>query len=81
MSISIHAPREGGDMVFYTTAGTAATFQSTPPVRGATLYRVFTLILVAFQSTPPVRGATVVGFYGTHGVPISIHAPREGGDL
>ena len=57
------------------------TFQSTPPVRGATDGRPHPAeILTQFQSTPPVRGATF-----KFGVPkgakgISIHAPRAGGD-
>ena len=34
-----------------------------------------------FQSTPPARGATAaLGLAGTYAY-ISIHAPREGGDL
>ena len=36
-------------------------FQSTPPVRGATVIRTCPLFLPdGFQSTPPVRGATVI---------------------
>ena len=34
--ISIHAPREGGDFSKGAVLMTAATFQSTPPARGAT---------------------------------------------
>ena len=33
-----------------------------------------------FQSTHPVRGATVPSSAQSHGLPISIHAPREGCD-
>ena len=33
-----------------------------------------------FQSTPPARGATAVGIRCVGTRPISIHAPREGGD-
>ena len=35
--ISIHAPREGGDVLHRINAGALAAFQSTPPARGATL--------------------------------------------
>ena len=34
-----------------------------------------------FQSTPPARGATQVGAYAVRANAISIHAPREGGDI
>ena len=33
-----------------------------------------------FQSTPPARGATAPSFPSMYASPISIHAPREGGD-
>ena len=36
---------------------------------------------VTFQSTPPARGATIVTTSGRAALGISIHAPREGGDL
>ena len=35
-SISIHAPREGGDCSRHTLQGEKHIFQSTPPARGAT---------------------------------------------
>ena len=35
--ISIHAPREGGDVTTSTAMVQEEVFQSTPPVRGATL--------------------------------------------
>ena len=38
---------------------TVKGFQSTPPVRGATLLHAINIYLLKiFQSTPPVRGAT-----------------------
>ena len=36
-TISIHAPREGGDQTVRTLIQTKTRFQSTPPARGATL--------------------------------------------
>ena len=58
-----------------------ALFQSTPPARGATPLAGGGAALAGFQSTPPARGAT--GRAGAQPGPrsISIHAPREGGDL
>ena len=59
----------------------AQKFQSTPPVRGATSVRKQFQLLRSFQSTPPVRGATPSLVCGRMLEVISIHAPREGGDL
>ena len=57
-------------------------FQSTPPVKAAT---VAVLAAVAaskiFQSTPPVKAATVADGIPATFEDISIHAAREGGDL
>ena len=61
--ISIHAPRAGGDAHDTLAVCFTAQFQSTPPVRGATLYRVTKKERWTFQSTPPVRGATATGKY------------------
>ena len=38
-TISIHAPREGGDCLFLLLILSPGTFQSTPPARGATCFR------------------------------------------
>ena len=57
-------------------------FQSTPPARGATkVFKNSGSMLLLFQSTPPARGATASATGGTLGLAISIHAPREGGDV
>ena len=37
VSISIHAPREGGDLLLQSGSLNYSIFQSTPPARGATL--------------------------------------------
>ena len=37
--------------------------------------------MTLFQSTPPARGATNVLLVVAQGLGISIHAPREGGDV
>ena len=57
-------------------------FQSTPPARGATISGwSLAKRLLSFQSTPPARGATKRYKVLTDMIKISIHAPREGGDL
>ena len=55
-------------------------FQSTHPVRGATLHMLELCWMVEFQSTHPVRGATKPGELNEAFPAISIHAPREGCD-
>ena len=56
------------------------TFQSTRPVRGATLHHAAPPSDPLFQSTRPVRGATVRRGHAHQGRAISIHAPRAGRD-
>ena len=57
-------------------------FQSTPPARGATESGTSASASCIFQSTPPARGATTASTARTcPPLQISIHAPREGGDL
>ena len=79
--ISIHAPREGGDLNTAIATVNSNVFQSTPPARGATFHITKPYMGGKFQSTPPARGATVLhgGAVFDHTL-ISIHAPREGGD-
>ncbi len=55
-------------------------FQSTPPVRGATVEIGTGGHIPFFQSTPPVRGATGLDVDNHAAMGLSIHAPREGGD-
>ena len=56
-------------------------FQSTHPVRGATLSGIELPVNKGFQSTHPVRGATGLVIAVDRRLSISIHAPREGCDL
>ena len=78
--ISIHAPREGGDVFFLGKLPQHCRFQSTPPARGATADTVTANKSILFQSTPPARGATMMFRPLAQLMWISIHAPREGGD-
>ena len=80
--ISIHAPREGGDRNTTGSRKTFSGFQSTPPARGATGHAGRAgRIRQKFQSTPPARGATDWTEEERYNPDISIHAPREGGDI
>ena len=56
-------------------------FQSTHPVRGATLLRRGQIQIRGFQSTHPVRGATEEEDVMRYNSIISIHAPRAGCDV
>ena len=56
--ISIHAPREGCDLLSASGWRVFSIFQSTHPVRGATESRLLCRPRKIFQSTHPVRGAT-----------------------
>ena len=74
-------PPCGGRLLNRHILPSAVPFQSTPPVRGATITAVCKYYLCIFQSTPPVRGATVVIVRVRYVDDISIHAPRAGGDM
>ena len=81
ITISIHAPREGGDGKRKPCYCGKVLFQSTPPARGATYLPVLDgFHAPLFQSTPPARGATDGATQAAQFIGISIHAPREGGD-
>ena len=66
--ISIHAAREGGDVFINQPEAGRLIFQSTPPVKAATLTLRKKITLRKFQSTPPVKAATDTA--------ISIHTAR-----
>ena len=55
-------------------------FQSTPPVKAATLLIFYLQSFSVFQSTPPVKAATIQKLTDWACCQISIHAAREGGD-
>ena len=79
-TISIHAAREGGDGRFDLMPLKVMGFQSTPPVKAATLAAAEQVLRGAFQSTPPVKAATRLNQRDVSPLRISIHAAREGGD-
>ena len=79
--ISIHAPREGGDLDMQVRMLRRGIFQSTPPARGATVtISTDGITLNDFNPRPP-RGGRLLYSSGDPDLwLISIHAPREGGD-
>ena len=79
-NISIHAPREGSDADYVGFLLPQDLFQSTLPVRGATIWGAARFAKNKFQSTLPVRGATHIPHWCPLSDEISIHAPREGSD-
>ena len=80
-TISIHAPREGGDSPQNHVPVAANRFQSTPPARGATPVRLDELQVVDISIHAPREGGDRPPSRGRPAAPpISIHAPREGGD-
>ena len=79
--ISIHAPREGGDVKMPTIPKGILRFQSTPPARGATWRTTSRFRCPRHFNPRPPRGGRphrAPEHPAHHG--ISIHAPREGGD-
>ena len=79
-AISIHAPREGGDQRDRQQARRRHDFNPRPPRGGRRTAPTGRASQQTFQSTPPARGATVPLLMYAKTRPISIHAPREGGD-
>ena len=79
--ISIHAPREGGDRPTTTREIPRTNFNPRPPRGGRHIMREVERNILLFQSTPPARGATTGSILHSTSTKISIHAPREGGDI
>ena len=81
MSISIHAPREGGDIAPNNSSlKPNGNFNPRPPRGGRPSNATIIYDYTEFQSTPPARGATASLDNKSKDTAISIHAPREGGD-
>ena len=81
LRISIHAPREGSDMIASNTARLDMIFQSTLPARGATILQKLVHRTADISIHAPREGSDVRGLRPAGSLPISIHAPREGSDL
>ena len=81
VAISIHAPHTGRDARVVAVVADPDLFQSTRPIRGATVKAAGQIAkLMQFQSTRPIRGATDGQSQRPGAVEISIHAPHTGRD-
>ena len=81
VSISIHPPRAGRDLLKCSMRIISKKFQSTRPVRGGTMPDCKECKdNREFQSTRPVRGGTTVLRHLPPAERISIHPPRAGRD-
>ena len=78
--ISIHAPLAGCDLTSRRQARSSCVFQSTHPLRGATVSEPLDVVIPKFQSTHPLRGATPPAAMTFILCTISIHAPLAGCD-
>ena len=80
--ISIHAPREGGDLSFFYTLFEIVVISIHAPREGGDgLSSSGLLNLTDFNPRPPRGGRRKDRSAWGRGVNISIHAPREGGDI
>ena len=80
-TISIHAPRAGRDMLTGLVQGSNIIFQSTRPVRGATVSDVDSFMSTRISIHAPRAGRDFIALAVGGGIrPISIHAPRAGRD-
>ena len=79
-NISIHAPREGGDVRHINLIKGTKTFQSTPPARGATTNYDSKAKAENISIHAPREGGDQAYQPDKGNRNISIHAPREGGD-
>ena len=80
--ISIHAPREGGDTLSPSPSGSPPDFNPRPP-RGGRRQALHPAgqQIPDFNPRPPRGGRRDILRLAAHGRFISIHAPREGGDV
>ena len=81
LGISIHAPHAGRDPFHRGLDCFLQLFQSTRPMRGATVAGTASIIRAVFQSTRPMRGATTGTAVFGKIIAISIHAPHAGRDV
>ena len=79
-AISIHAAREGGDYAVAILAAAVGEFQSTPPVKAATLSLFPENVPGSISIHAAREGGDPLCILRFCGLTISIHAAREGGD-
>ena len=80
VDISIHAAREGGDQGVLLLMSSLVQFQSTPPVKAATLWKENERSVFGISIHAAREGGDVFVWWGVRKAYISIHAAREGGD-
>ncbi len=80
MSVSIRAPREGGDSGFL-QVDIDGKVSIRAPREGGDMPSSCPKQTEEFQSAPPVKGATLVRDVWIERRDVSIRAPREGGDF
>ncbi len=78
--VSIRAPRVGGDNVTFTDDDHKAGFNPRPPRGGRPPFPELSATAIWFQSAPPAWGATYRSMLSQGVAPVSIRAPRVGGD-
>ena len=81
MSISIHAPREGGDSRMYTLSAASKISIHAPREGGDGGINYPPPYKEDFNPRPPRGGRRFVRIVSLSLPIISIHAPREGGDI
>ena len=80
-AISIHAAREGGDQPGKAVVGKGSVFQSTPPVKAATVNSGTRCVDLNISIHAAREGGDDTELHINAFPDISIHAAREGGDL
>ena len=78
--VSIHAPYAGSDIQQGICDSTYALFQSTPPMQGATFYRIYLFRLVQVSIHAPYAGSDEKFKVVRFSLFVSIHAPYAGSD-
>ena len=80
IQISIHAPLAGCDATRSLLSAACLAFQSTHPLRGATVIvrALFTTLCISIHA--PLAGCDFEDYIKGHRLPISIHAPLAGCD-
>ena len=78
--VSIHAPREGCDLLFLRISAMIWTFQFTHPGRGATSGSILSAHSVSVSIHAPREGCDGLETKVLELRVVSIHAPREGCD-
>ena len=79
-TISIHAPREGGDPEAWTRTGHGAYFNPRPPRGGRPHTELSQIKSYMISIHAPREGGDKKEAHAPTATRISIHAPREGGD-